>query len=49
MFQQKMREGLGLADTDQIVGFLYVGTPNNVKALPERKSSDYVEVWQPES
>ena len=47
MFAPEMRQGLGLAATDQIVGFLYIGTPGPVKVLPERDSSDYVEVWSP--
>ncbi len=45
MFAAEMREGLGLEPTDQIVGFLYLGTANNVKPLPERKTSDFVETW----
>jgi nitroreductase len=49
MFAPEMRAGLGLEESDQIVGFIYLGTPNNVKPLPERASADFVRVWEPES
>jgi nitroreductase len=45
MFQPKMRQGLGLNDTDQIVGFLYLGTPKAIKALPELDPENYVSEW----
>lgn len=47
MFSPEMRAGLGLAKTDRLVGFLYIGTANNVKPLPQRNSADFVEVWAP--
>lgn len=47
MFAPKMRAGLGLNERDQIVGFIYVGTANNVKPLPEHNSDDFVQVWKP--
>ncbi|MEM7359536.1 MAG: NAD(P)H nitroreductase [Pseudomonadota bacterium] len=45
MFRPEMREGLGLDATDQIVGFLYLGTPQAVKPVPELDPADFVEIW----
>ena len=45
MFHEKMREGLGLEQSDQIVGFIYLGTAKIVKPLPLREPKDYIEVW----
>ena len=45
MFHEKMRSGLGLVQTDQIVGFLYLGKPKITKPLAERDPADFVEVW----
>jgi len=45
MFTKKMREGLNLAETDQIVGFIYLGTPKVVKPLPELNVDDFLERW----
>ena len=37
---------LGLADNEQIIGFLYFGTrEGRAKPLPERKVEDYVSYW----
>lgn len=47
MFAPEMRAGLGLEERDQIVGFIYLGTANNVKPLPEHKSADFVRIWKP--
>lgn len=46
MFHPEMREGLGLNASDQIVGFLYIGTAKAVKPLPELDPADFVEFWQ---
>ena len=45
MFQAEMRAGLGLAKTDHIVGFIYLGTPLVAKALPNLNTSDYTSRW----
>lgn len=45
MFAPQMREGLGLASQDQLVGFLYVGSYKNVKELPTHNSADFVTHW----
>lgn len=46
MFQPQMREGLGLQVSDQIVGFLYLGTPQAAKPVPELDPADFVEIWK---
>ena len=45
MFHEKMREGLNLKSSDQIVGFIYLGTAKIVKQLPSYNPKDYIEVW----
>lgn len=45
MFAPQMRTGLGLASTDQIVGFLYLGTPMACKDVPKRDSAEFVSSW----
>ncbi len=41
-----IKEGLGLADTEEIVGFIYLGTINGTyKALPELPVEDYCQPW----
>ncbi|SHF03714.1 Nitroreductase [Modicisalibacter ilicicola DSM 19980] len=45
-FDTTVRQGLGLAEHDQIVGFLYLGQPGGRnKPLPERDPDDFVERW----
>jgi nitroreductase len=44
-FDQRMRDGLGLESGDQIVGFLYMGTPKAVKQLTPMDINDYVTHW----
>ena len=45
MFTQEMRDGLNLASTDQIVGFIYLGTPKAVKPLPTLEVDSFLERW----
>lgn len=45
MPHERMSEGLGLKPSDQIIGFLYMGTPKIVKPLPEYDPKDFVETW----
>jgi hypothetical protein len=40
-----MVEGLGLDKQDQIVGFIYLGTPKAVKKLAEMDVNDYLTNW----
>lgn len=45
MFTSEIRQGLNLAETDQIVGFIYLGMPKAAKPLPARDVSDFLERW----
>ena len=45
MFTQEMRDGLNLASSDQIVGFIYLGTPKAVKPLPTHNVDSFLERW----
>jgi len=45
MFEKTMHEGLGLDENDQLVGFIYLGTPKAIKPLPQLESKDFVEHW----
>lgn len=45
MFHAEMREGLGLNQDDQIVGFLYLGTPKIIKPLTTIDTTKFVSVW----
>ena len=41
-----MKDGLGMAEEDELVGFLYLGTPAFEPASkPERDTSAYFEHW----
>lgn len=46
MFHPDMRDGLGLQENDQLVGFIYLGTPKAAKPLPELNTDDFVSYWQ---
>ena len=44
---ETVRNGLGLSEDDELVGFLYLGTPAFEPApKPQRNSGDYFEFWQ---
>jgi len=44
---ETVRNGLGLSEEDELVGFLYLGTPAFEPApKPQRNSNDYFEFWQ---
>jgi len=45
MFTSEMRKGLNLANTDQIVGFIYLGTPKAAKPVPALKPEDFLVRW----
>lgn len=46
-YDKAVNAELGLALTDQIVGYLYVGTPTFTdRPVPEHKLADFVEHWQ---
>ena len=45
-FDPVVAKGLGLADDDQIVGFIYLGEiEGRCKLVPEHNTEDYVERW----
>ncbi len=45
-FSGAVKEALGFAASDEIVGFLYVGTPTFAdRPVPENKIEDYVSTW----
>lgn len=46
MFSDYLKTGLGLADTDKIVGFIYLGAPKTAKQLPERDPAEFTSYWQ---
>jgi len=46
MFRPEMRQGLGLSETDQIVGFIYLGSAKINKACPELNPDDFTRTWQ---
>jgi nitroreductase len=46
MFREEMKSGLGLRPIDQIVGFLYLGTPKVMKPSPQINPNDFVRRWE---
>lgn len=45
MFHSTTKKGLGLNENEQIVGFIYLGTPAISKPVPELDMNDFVEHW----
>ena len=43
---ETVRNGLGLSEEDELVGFLYLGTPAFEPAPKPQNSNDYFEFWQ---
>lgn len=45
-YDETVRSGLGVAQHEKIIGFLYLGTPlGPLKGLVEQASSDFVTAW----
>lgn len=44
-YDARMIAGLGLDPQDQIIGFIYLGTPKTVKKLAELDVNDYLSQW----
>lgn len=45
-FNETVRQGLGLADNEQMAGFIYVGTrAGKTKPVPSHNTADYVRPW----
>jgi len=45
MFENKMKQGLGLTETQQIVGFIYLGQIKASKRTPELNIEDFCSTW----
>ena len=45
-YDGKVKRGLGLQPTDEIVGFLYLGTPTVDRPVPENDIEDFVQDWE---
>lgn len=45
MFTQEMRDGLGFDVNDQLIGFLYLGTPKAMKELPDLDPADFLRTF----
>lgn len=45
MFHEHMQDGLGLARHEKLVGFIYLGTPQITKPVPELAVEDFVVQW----
>ena len=46
MFHSEMQRGLGLLETQKIVGFIYIGTPKVTKPLPELTPELFLQRWE---
>ena len=47
---EHLKEALGVAANETIIGFLYLGTPKGeTKMVPQLELDDYFQIWQPES
>ena len=40
-----VREGLGIQQNEQIVGYIYLGQAKKLRAVPEHQLTDYVKNW----
>ncbi|NND82690.1 MAG: nitroreductase [Gammaproteobacteria bacterium] len=45
MFRPEVHQGLGLADNEKIVGFLYMGKAGRAKRVPRLDPADFVRSW----
>ena len=45
-FDPKVNAALGASETDQIVGFLYLGTSERTPILLEESIDEYMEIWE---
>ena len=46
-FDRRVLDGLGLADNERLVGYLYIGSPVAYKSLPELETDDFCQPWNP--
>lgn len=46
-FDPQVKQALKMQQVDELLGFIYMGSPvGRRKALPERKTTDFVEKWK---
>lgn len=45
MFERSLHQGLGLEHNQELVGFLYLGTPKVSKPVPELRLEDFLSRW----
>jgi nitroreductase len=44
-YDKRVHRGLGLEDGDQLIGFLYFGTPKTTKPASDYKIAEFLSVW----
>ncbi|WP_027857546.1 nitroreductase family protein [Marinobacterium jannaschii] len=45
-YDAHVKSGLGLTDSEEIVGYIYLGTPARIRKVPQLEQDDYVQTWQ---
>jgi hypothetical protein len=45
MFERSLHKALGLNDNQELVGFLYLGSPKVSKPVPELNPDDFLTRW----
>ena len=45
MFDELMHQGLGLEESDKLIGFIYLGTIKVAKPLDDINRNDFIEYW----
>lgn len=44
-YNKHVHAGLGLQESEQLVGFIYLGQPRKLRQVPVHESADFVETW----
>jgi nitroreductase len=44
-YHSVVRQGLGLAANETLIGYIYLGTPKKLKKVPQHNMEDYVQTW----
>ena len=44
-YDKSVREGLGIKDNEEIIGYIYLGQPSKTRKVPVHTLSDYVMDW----
>jgi len=45
-YDAHVKSGLGLTDNEEVVGYIYLGTPARQRKVPQLDQQEYVETWQ---